>query len=504
MHPLLDLLVSAFHRPATRSYRWTQWASWALIVLSLLLFASELLWPALWQEPSWLRMVDRVILGFFAAELLLRVLTWVPPQLDFYQLSPAQRLRLHITARLDYLLQPLNMVDLFAVLSLHPALRSLRALRLLRLLRSARLFEFNNPFRALTRALHDNRHLFYFGQSFLGLTIVVGGLTLYLAEATVNPGLRTPADGMWWALVTISTVGFGDITPVTLVGRIVGAVLMIASMFTLAFFAGTVGTTLIGAVINLRQEQFRMGGHVGHTIVIGYDSGSAMLLHLLLDQLPDEREELVIISDRERPPEVPPRYSWVRGDPTKESELRKVRLEHASKVVVVASREESPQRADALTLMELFTLRSYVAHHLTLKRRADSLYVVAEILDTENVHHARAAGADEVIESTRLGFSMMAHALAAPGTASIMSSVVAAESQTLFVDAWTPPPGSQPSTFLEWRLLVRKHTGALVIGIRTDEGDRVNPPDPTPVPPGTRLIYLADDDVLAPPTDSPT
>ncbi len=109
-----------------------------------------------------------------------------------------------------------------------------------------------------------------------------------------------------------------------------------------------------------------------------------------------------------------------------------------------------------------------------------------------------------MIESTRLGFSMMAHALAAPGTASIMSSVVAAESQTLFVDAWTPPPGSQPSTFLEWRLLVRKHTGALVIGIRTDEGDRVNPPDPTPVPPGTRLIYLADDDVLAPPTDSPT
>lgn len=45
------------------------------------------------------------------------------------------------------------------------------------------------------------------------------------------------------------------------------------------------------------------------------------------------------------------------------------------------------------------------------------LYVVAEILDTENVAHAISAGADEVIETTRLGFSLLAHAVAEPGTA---------------------------------------------------------------------------------------
>ena len=102
--------------------------------------------------------------------------------------------------------------------------------------------------------------------------------------------------------------------------------------------AGTVGNTLIGAVISLREEQFRMSRQFGHIIVMGYDPGSAMLLDLLLEQLPEENKELVIISDRERPPDVPPRFSWVKGDPTKQIELRKVRLEHASKVVVVASR----------------------------------------------------------------------------------------------------------------------------------------------------------------------
>lgn len=492
-------LARAFHRPGSRLHRYNQVVAWSMIGLSLGLFLFELAAPAIWTAHPWLRRFDQGILLLFALELALRVLTWTPRGLDFYDLSATERMRMQVIGRLEYLLEPLNLIDLFAVLSLHPALRALRALRLLRLLRSVQLFQYGNPFLALARALHDNRHLFYFGQALVGLIILVGGLSIYLAEATVNPNLQTPADGMWWALVTLSTVGFGDITPLTLLGRVIGAALIVCGMFSMAFFAGTVGSTLISAVIGLRKEQFRMSRHIGHIVVMGYDPGSAMLLDLLARELPESEHEMVILSNRERPMEVPPRFSWVQGDPTKESELSKVRLEHASKAVVVASREESPQRADAITILTLFTIRSYLANRSTPKRRASPLYVVGEILDTENVHHARAAGADEVIESTRLGFSMMAHAVTSPGTAAIMASVADSDAQALYVDTWTPPAGASPVTFLDWRTLARTRTSALVIGFRDLHGDHINPPDSTPVPPEARLIYLADEPVLAAP-----
>lgn len=100
----------------------------------------------------------------------------------------------------------------------------------------------------------------------------------------------------------------------------------------------------------------------------------------------------------------------MQGDPTKESELNKVRIDRAAALVVAGARHVSPQQADAITLLTLFTIRSYLKAQRSAKRRFHPVYVVAEILDSENVDHARTAGADEVIETRRLGFSLLAHA----------------------------------------------------------------------------------------------
>lgn len=494
-----SLLVEAFHRPSSRAFKLNQGVGLSLIFVSIGLFSLELGWPHLWALAPWLRWVDRVILLAFALELLLRLATWRPRELDFYELGPAQRVRVHLLGRLRFLGEPMNLVDLFAVASLHPALRSLRALRLLRLLRTTKIFAYSNPFLSLARAVHENRHLFYVGQGIVGLTIVVGGLSLFLAEGTVNPDVHDPIDGLWWAIVTVSTVGFGDVTPVTFLGRIIGAFLMLAGMFTMAFFTGTVGSTLISAVLDLRREQFRMSSTIGHIVILGHDAGSGLLLQLLAEEIKDERVEMVIMANRERPPEVPPRFAWVHGDPTKESELAKVRLEAASRALVVGSREEVPQKADAVTLLVLFTLRSYLSRQQDPGRRLFDLHVVAEILDTENVHHAQAAGADEVIESTRMGFSLMAHAISTPGSGAIMSSVVGAEAQCVYIHPWTPPKGHSPRTYAEWRRLAKATTGALVLGYRLDGRDVLNPADDAVFPPGAALVYLASAPVLESP-----
>src|SRR5690606_20510523 len=125
---------------------------------------------------------------------------------------------MHVASRVRYMLEPLMLVDLLTVLALVPALRGLRALRLLRLMRTLKLFRYANPFSKLLHALEQDRMLFMFALSFLGVEVLIGGTSVFFVEFGHNPNIATLSDGMWWAIVTLTTVGFGDITPVTGLG----------------------------------------------------------------------------------------------------------------------------------------------------------------------------------------------------------------------------------------------------------------------------------------------
>jgi len=494
-------LHAAFHDPSTRIYRYVQGAVWALIVLSITLLVFDAALPDHSSVSPALAQIDQVILGVFMVELLLRVVTFQPPTLKVFKRHPLGRLRAHLWARARFLLRPMTLIDVLAVLAFFPELRGLRVLRLLRLLRTSRVFRYRNPFAIVLMALEENGMLFSFAFSVLGATTVLGGVTFYLVEARLNPAIGSMTDGIWWALVTVTTVGFGDITPVTLLGRIVGGVMMVGGMFTLALFAGIVGSSLVSSMLSIREEQFRMSEYVNHVVVCGYDRSSHLLLRALREALDLSETRVVFFGDQERPRDLPPDFFWVQGDPTKESELDKVRLTHASAVIVAGSRALSPQAADAITILTVFTIRAHLEReHERVKQRRRPLYVAAEILDSENVAHARQAGADEVIETRRIGSSMIAHAVAFHGTATIMSRVLLSGAHNVYIGR---VPGDPTEPLVMGTLLVEMQLskrGGLVIGLRTPQGDDViNPRKDYVVEPGSLLIYLAEKPLLSPP-----
>jgi voltage-gated potassium channel len=496
MHPLWNGIQAAFHRPDTAAYRVVQGAIWALIVISVALLAVEAVLP---EGSRWwplLRAIDRAVLWIFGAEVALRIASYRPPGLDFFRLSPGRRLRVHLLGRLRYCFQPLILIDLLTVAALVPGLRGLRLLRLLRLARTARILRYSNPFSGLAGAFRDSALLFGFALSVLGGSVLLGGVSIYLIEGGLNPTIDSVGDGVWWAMVTLTTVGFGDITPVTGLGKVVGGVLMVAGLFNLALFAGIVGRTLLTAVLGIREEQFRMSGYIDHLVICGYDPGAHMLLEALRLEFDPGASRIVFFAPGERPADLPPELLWVSGDPTKESELGKVRLTHARAAILVASRAAAPQHADAATILTAFTLRRYLARHQRSEERRQPLYVVAEILEAENVEHARTAGADEVIETTRIGFSLLAHAIAMPGTAALLTRVAASGAHSMYVGA-PPEDLALPATFADAARAV-KGRGALLLGLRDPDGrrDRLNPPDDDPIEPGARLIYLAERPVL--------
>ncbi len=493
---MLATLHTAFHDRHARSYQVLETVIYGLIALSVVLFSVEL-----WLGPehpafSILEAVDQGLALLFVAEYTLRLASHRPPTVDFFVPSVASRLRTHLWGRLRFALSPMMLVDLITVLAVAPQLRGLRAVRLLRLLRAGRVFRYSNPFGSLTRAFAENRLLFAFGLSLVGAATVVGGLSLYLVErGAPTSGVKTIGDGLWWALVTLTTVGYGDISPVTGMGRALGSLLMISGMFSLALFAGLVGHALLNAVLGIREEQFRMSHYVNHLVVCGYDPGARLLLDAVLSEVDPRDTTVVLFGEGERPRDVPPDFVWVSGDPTKEAELDKARIAHARAVMVIGARSMLPQHADARTLLTLFTIRRYCSAANLPRRRP--VYVVAEVLDAENVEHATSAGADEVIQTTRLGYDLLAHTLVAPGTGAVMSAVASAGAHSVFVGRL--PADMPPGPFGEVAPRVKARTGALIIGLRSADGvDALAPPDDAPVTADAQLLYLAMSPILDP------
>jgi voltage-gated potassium channel len=141
--------------------------------------------------------------------------------------------------RQDYLRG--HWIDLIALV---PTVRGVRLLRLLRLLRLVRAF--SGLYRGLARFDRFARHrgLLTLFVAWLGVAGICA-TALYLAEVDVNPNIKTPLDALWWGVVTLTTVGYGDIYPITAEGRLAGMALMILGITLFAAITGTITSVLV-------------------------------------------------------------------------------------------------------------------------------------------------------------------------------------------------------------------------------------------------------------------
>lgn len=121
------------------------------------------------------------------------------------------------------------------------------AVRLLRILRLLRIFRLHQSIREYVRTGQDflERNRIHEVGSILGMTILTGALGFFYAEQGVNPNVHSFRDGVWWALVTVTTIGYGDIYPVTTAGRAIAVVLMVVGIGTVSLFTGMIAAGLL-------------------------------------------------------------------------------------------------------------------------------------------------------------------------------------------------------------------------------------------------------------------
>jgi voltage-gated potassium channel len=193
---------------------------------------------------------EKVATGIFAVEYVFRVWAVV----DFHE----PRYRDPLWGRLRYMRSFFALVDLLAVL---PAVigffgaADFRVLRLLRLLRMLKLIRHSTTFGLLFAVLREEAQSIGALLFVLLLTVTISGSLMYMLEGDVQPAVFTSIPtAMWWAIETLTTVGYGDIVPVTAVGRILGGVVSIVGIGTLALFSGLITVGFLDQLKMYREQ----------------------------------------------------------------------------------------------------------------------------------------------------------------------------------------------------------------------------------------------------------
>lgn len=188
---------------------------------------------------------------FFTIEYILRVWSAVE--------SENPRHKSPIKGRLRFILTPLVLIDLIVILPFYLGAIfgvDLRMLRALRLLRAFRLTRYAQSMNLLLRVLRDEAPIISAALFVLLMLISVAASVTYLAEHKAQPeAFASIPHALWWAVVTMTTIGYGDVVPVTLIGRICAAVIGIVSVGMVALPAGILASGFNEA-LHKRRKQF--------------------------------------------------------------------------------------------------------------------------------------------------------------------------------------------------------------------------------------------------------
>jgi len=182
--------------------------------------------------------IELLSLVVFTIEYGLRV--WVAAEHTPYRHLSAR------TARWKFVSSPLGVIDLLAVLPFWLAFAlpaDLRVLLVFRMVRFLKLARYSPAMRSLLDTVYNERRaLFGCFVILIGATLLAASV-MHVVERQAQPDkFGTIPDAMWWAIVTLSTIGYGDVIPVTVLGRLVGTVTIFVGLIMVALPIGIVAT----------------------------------------------------------------------------------------------------------------------------------------------------------------------------------------------------------------------------------------------------------------------
>jgi voltage-gated potassium channel len=351
-----------------------------LIFTSIFILVYEVKNPV----PYWMDFYDIYIVAvLFAVEYLARL--WIHNDLsgmilDAYQdakflekpFHAYHSLKKGMVEKLYFMITPSAIIDLLAIFPTYRPLRLFRVLKLLRYAKSINQFVevlSNKRFELLTLLL------------LLLFIVFTSGIAIYVLEEKINPNINSIFDAFYWSLVTISTVGFGDISPVSTEGRSVSMVIIISGIAMISFATSVIVSAFSEKLNEVKEHRTieKINKSDAFLIICGYGQMTKMFLR---------RENL----SKEH-------YIILENDKSRVDVARKegynIIFEDASRTEVLKRFNTSHAKVTILCLIANDVENIYIT--LTAKAISRKIQVIARVNDQRMVKKFEHAGADHLL-----------------------------------------------------------------------------------------------------------
>ena len=302
------------------------------------------------------------------------------------------------------------------------------------------------------------------------LALLVAVITVYLGRdgyADVRGKPLTFLDCVYFATVSLTTVGYGDLTPFTEFARLISV--LVLTPLRILFLVVLVGTTL--QVLTERSRQAwkiqRWRSRVrNHTVVIGYGTKGKSAVAAILEDVSTAKD--VVVVDVQQPAldhAAAAGLVTVHGDGTRSDVLRLASAQHAASIIVATGRD------DTATLVTL-----------TAREVAPKAKIVASIREAENQHLLKQSGADSVVVSSETAGRLLGVATTTPSVVEMIDDLLTPAHGFAIAERDVEPAelGGSP-----------RHLSDIVLGVvRDGHLMRVDAPEVDAIEAGDRLLYV--------------
>lgn len=288
-------------------------------------------------------------------------------------------------------------------------------------------------------------------------------------------------DALWWSIVTVTTVGYGDISPATLGGRVVGVILMLMGIGFLGLLTATIATVFIEEKL-MEDRGFKATDTEGHYIICGWHLGAETIVNELRQDEKSKDLDLVIVADLEMKPIKDRKVHFIRGEINEET-LERAGAGRALGAVMLADWNLDPGVRDARTILDTLTFKSLYP----------DTYVCVELMESKNLNHCRLAKADEIIVVGALSTYLLAQATLDHGITQVVSELVSRSGQDLYhIDL---PVRLVGKTYFDAMCELKRDNNINCLGVETREKKHLitNPDGGFLLSKGDRLVVIAED-----------
>ena len=299
--------------------------------------------------------------------------------------------------------------------------------------------------------------------------------------ASFEPGVSF-ASGLWWSIVTLTTVGYGDISPTTLEGRILAIIIMFFGIGLLGILSASLATMLI----SIRLKEYKGMGDYSvsdHIIICEWNHRAKSIINELRSDPQTASKPIVLIADIEEKPVSDPDMLFVRGV-VNEDTLQKANLETANTVIILGDDRVETTARDAKVVLTALTVESM----------NPEVYSVVELVDKANEQHCQRANADEIIVSSELNSHLIASAASDHGISRIISELLSSRyGNELY--SMPAPEEMTGELFIDAFIKMKKEQNTTVFGIQKGPGGTFisNPDAEYVIEQGDYLLVISKD-----------